>query len=184
MRPVRTHRYPSPLPSCVFKHLRLILGVASGKQRLYGYVIGNIGVTGAAQRCSRLDGEDGGGEIHGPEHHPGGGVVDTAGVDDAENLGTVQGEVAPVHGHAKSRDTVEATGAGHVVEACLGVEVMAAAGASADGGTATTVAVGEGVATETDDEARVHRDLRRCSVQGKFKREGTGGKKSGATLRK
>jgi len=93
-------------------------------------------------------------------------VVDTTSVDDAEDLGTVQGEVAPVHGHAKPRDAGEAAGAGHVVKAGAGVEVMAAAGASADGGTATTVAVGKGVAAETDDEARVHRDLRGIQCSG------------------
>ena len=135
-----------------------------GKQRLYRYVIGNIGVTGAAQTCSRLDGEGGGGEIHGPEHHPSGGEVDPAGVDDAENLGTVQGEVAPVHGHAKPRDAGTAAGTGHVVEADAGVEVMAAAGASADGGTATTVAVGKDVAAETDDEGWVHKGLSNLRV--------------------
>src|SRR3974390_1457273 len=97
-------------------------------------MIGNIGVTGAARTCHLLGGEGGGGEIHGPEHHPGGGEVDTAGVDDPENLGTVQGEVAPVHGHPQPRDAGEAAGTGHVVEAGAGVEVMAAAGASANGG--------------------------------------------------
>src|SRR3974377_1833057 len=118
-------------------------------------MIGNIGVTGGMRTWGTLGWEGGGGEIHGPEHHPSGGVVDIAGVDDAENLGTVQSEVAPVHGHAKPRNAGEPAGTGHVVEAGAGVEVMAAAGASADGGTAATVAVGEGMAAETDDEARV-----------------------------
>ena len=123
-------------------------------------MIGNIGVTGGMRTCGTLGWEGGGGEIHGPEHHSGGGEVDAASVDDAKDFSTVQGDVARVHGYAKARDTGEATGAGHVVEAGAGVEVMAAAGASADGGTAATVAVGEGMAAETDDEARVHRDLR------------------------
>jgi len=123
-------------------------------------MIGNIGVTGGMRTCGTLGWEGGGGEIHGPEHHTGGGVVDIAGVDDAENLGTVQGEVAPGHGHTQPRDAGAAAGTGHVVEARLGVEVMAAAGASADGSTTATVAVGKRVAAETDDEERFHRDLR------------------------
>jgi|SRR3974390_93685 len=122
-------------------------------------MIGNIGVTGGMRTCGTLGWEGGGGEIHGPEHHPSGGVVDIAGVDDAENLGTVQGEVAPGHGHTQPRDAGAAAGTGHVVEARLGVEVMAAASASADGGTTTTMAIGKGVAAEADDKARVHRDL-------------------------
>ena len=70
-------------------------------------MIENIGVTGGMRTCGTLGWEGGGGEIHGPEHHPSGGVVDIAGVDDAENLGTVQSEVAPVHGHAKPRNAGE-----------------------------------------------------------------------------
>ncbi len=63
-------------------------------------------------------------------------------------------------GTREPRDAGKAAGAGHVVETGAGVEMMAAAGASADCGTVTVVAVGKGVATETDDEARVHGDLR------------------------
>ena len=122
-------------------------------------MIENIGVTGGMRTCGTLGWEGGGGEIHGPEHHPSGGEVDPGGVDDAEDLGTVQGEVAPGHGHTQPRDAGAAAGTGHVVEARLGVEVMAAASASADGGTTTTMAIGKGVAAEADDKARVHRDL-------------------------
>ena len=49
---------------------------------------------GAAGTRGSLGGEGGGGEIHGPEHQAGGGEVDTAGVHDAEDFGTVQVEVA------------------------------------------------------------------------------------------
>ena len=99
-----------------------------------------------------LGGEGGGGEIHGPEHHSGGGEVDAAGVHDAEDFSTVQGEVAPGHGHAKPRDAGEAAGASHVVEAGAGVKMMAAAGASADGGAVAVAAVGKSVAADTDDQ--------------------------------
>jgi hypothetical protein len=109
-------------------------------------------VTGTRSTCVGLSWERGSGEIHGPEHHSGGGEVDSAGVHDAKDFRTVQGEVAPVHGHAKSRNAGEAAGAGHVVEAGVGVEVMAAAGASADGGAVTVVAVGKDVAADTDDQ--------------------------------
>ncbi len=111
---------------------------------------------GAVWAGSRLGGEGGGGEIHGPEHQPGRGEVDSAAGHDAEDFSTVQGEVARGHGHAKPRDAGEAAGAGHVVEAGAGVKVMAAAGASSDGGTMTVAAVGENVATDTDDQVRIH----------------------------
>jgi len=137
-----------------------------GKQRLYGYVIENIVVTGTAQTGSRLGGKGGGGEIHGPEHQPGGGEIDSAAGHDAEDFRTVQGEVARGHGHAKPRDAGEAAGTGHVVEAGAGVQVMAAAGASADGWALAVASVGESVAADTDDKGRVHRDLRRVNHSG------------------
>ena len=72
-----------------------------------------------------------------------------------------------VIGHAKPRDAGETAGEGHVVEAGVGVEVMAAAGASADGGAVTVAAVGKGVAADRDDcGTRVHRDLRRGQGSG------------------
>ena len=114
-----------------------------------------------------LGGEDLGGEIHGPEHHPGGGEVDTAGVDDAVDFGTICGEVAPVHGHAKPGKGGDAARAGHVVEAGAGVEVMTAAGASSDGGAPAMVAVGKSVAADTDDQVlRTHKDLRKVNHSG------------------
>ena len=137
-----------------------------GKQRVYWYVIVNIGVTGAALTGGWLGGEGGGGEIHGPEHQSGGGEIDAAAIDDAEDFGAVRGEVAPGHGQAKPRDAGEAASAGHVVEAGAGVEVMAAAGASADGGALAVAAIGKSVAAETDDEMRVHRALRRVNRSG------------------
>jgi hypothetical protein len=109
-----------------------------------------------------LGGEGGGGEIHGPKHQAGGGEIDTAGVHDAEDFGTVRGEFAQVHRHAEPREGGKAAGTGHVVEAGAGVEVMAAAGASSDGGTATVAAVKESMATERDDQGLVHGDL--CGV--------------------
>ena len=106
---------------------------------------------GGVRTGGTLGGEGGGGEIHGPEHQSGRVEVDTAGGHDAEDLGAVQGEVARGHGYAKPGDAGEAAGAGHVVEAGAGVEVMAAAGASANGGALTAVAVGKSVAADTDD---------------------------------
>ncbi len=113
-----------------------------------------------------VGGEGGGGEIHGPEHQSGGGEVDAAGVDDAHDFDAVEGEVAAVHGDTKSRDGGEAAGAGHVVETGAGVEMMAAAGASSDGGAVTVATVGKRVAAETDYEMRIHRDLRRVNRSG------------------
>jgi hypothetical protein len=104
----------------------------------------------------RLGGEGGGGEIHGPEHQASRGEVDTAGVDDAVDFSTVQGEVARGNGHAKPRDAGEAAGTGAVAKASASVEVMAATGASADGGAVTVAAVEKSVAAETDDQVRVH----------------------------
>ena len=123
-------------------------------------MIGNIWVTGTARTGKRLGGEGGGGEIHGPEHQPGGGEVDSAGGHDAKDFRTVQGEVARGQGHAKPREGGEAAGTGHVVEAGAGVKMMAAAGASADGGTVTVAAVRKSVAADTDDQGRIHCDLR------------------------
>src|ERR1017187_9964542 len=98
---------------------------------------------GAAQTAGRLGGEGGGGEIHGPEHQPGSVEVAASGGNNAKDFRTVQGEVARGHGHAKSRDAGEAAGTGHVVEAGASVEVMAAAGTTADGGSLTVAAVGK-----------------------------------------
>ena len=144
----------------------MVFGTASGKQRLYGYVIENIWVTGSARTGSWLGGEGGGGEIHGPKQHPGGGEVDAAGVHDAEDFGAVQGEVEPGRGYAKPRDAGEAAGASNVVEAGAGVKMMAAAGASADGGALAVASVGKRVAADTDDQGRVHKDLRRVIWSG------------------
>jgi hypothetical protein len=130
---------------------------------VYWHMIENIRVMGAMWTRGRLGGEGFGGEIHGPEHQPGGGEVDSAGVHDAKDFRTVQGEVARGHGHAKSRDAGEAAGTGHVVEAGASVEVMAAAGTTADGGSLTVAAVGKRVAADTDDQVRVHLCLRRVN---------------------
>jgi hypothetical protein len=121
---------------------------------------------GAMRTCGMLCGEDGGGEIHGPEQQPGGGEVDASGLDDAVGFGPVGGEVAAVHGGDEPGDAEDAAGAGHVVQAGAGVEVMAAAGASADGGSLTVATVGKSVAAETNDQVRVHGDLRRVKYSG------------------
>jgi hypothetical protein len=129
-------------------------------------MIENIVVTGAVWPRRRLGGEGFGGEIHGPEHHPRSVEVDTAGVHDAEDFRPVQGEVAPVHGHTKPRERGNAAGTGHVMETGEDVKVMAATGASADGGTSTVAAVEKSVAAETDDQVRIHKALRRVNHSG------------------
>ena len=111
---------------------------------------------GAVRAGSRLGGEGGGGRIPGAEHQSGRGEVDSAAGHDAEDFSTVQGEVARGHRHAKPRDAGEASSAGHVVKAGAGIEVMAAAGASSDGGTMTVAAVGEDVATGANDQVQIH----------------------------
>jgi hypothetical protein len=95
----------------------------------------------------RFGGEGGGGKIHGPEHHSGGGVIDTAGVDNAEDLGAIHGDVAPAYWRAEPRERGEAAGTRHVVEAGAGVEMMAATGASADGRGVAVACVLKRVAT-------------------------------------
>jgi len=152
---------------------------------VYRYMTENIGFMGATWTGSGLGGEGFGGEIHGPEHHPRSVEVDTAGVHDAEDFRPVQGEVAPVHGHTKPRERGDPAGTGHVVEAGASVEVMAAAGASADGCSVTVAAVGKSVTADTDDQGtRMHRDLRGSKVQGKFTYGGLREGKRKATLRK
>jgi hypothetical protein len=114
-------------------------------------MIENIGVIGAIGTRCPLRRERGGGEIHGPEHQTGGSEIDGAAVDDAEDFRTIQGHVVQGRRHEEPRDTGEAAGPSDVVEAGAGVQVMATAGASANGGTLAVTAVGEGVVTETDD---------------------------------
>jgi hypothetical protein len=118
---------------------------------------------GAVRTGSRLGGEGGGGEIHGPEHQAGGGEIDSAGVHDTEDFSAVQGEVATGHGHAKSSEAGEAAGTGHVVEEGAGVEVMAATGASADGWSVAVASVGKGMAA---DNVRVFPFWERLSCAG------------------
>ena len=78
-------------------------------------MIVNIRVIGPVRTGRLRGGEGGGGEIHCPEHQPGGGEIDFAGIHDAEDFSTVQGEVARGHGNAKPKDAGEAAGASHVV---------------------------------------------------------------------
>jgi len=115
---------------------------------------------GAAWTGDRLGGKDGGGEIHGPENHSGGVKVHTPGSEDAVDLGPVTCKVAARVRETPAEDSCAAAGAGHVVEAGAGVEVMAAAGASANGGSLAAQAAGKDVVAGTNNEARTHRDLR------------------------
>src|ERR1017187_4029201 len=125
-------------------------------------MIGNTGVMGVVRTRGWLGGEGLGGEIHGPKHHPGGGEVVAAGVDDSHDFGAVQGYVAPVHGHAETREGGEAAGTGDVVEAGPGIEVMAAAGACPNRCAPAMATAGKNVTADTDNQLlRAHRDLRR-----------------------
>ena len=117
---------------------------------------------GAVWTRSWLGGEGGGGEIHSPEHQPGGGEVDTAAGHDAEDFRPVQGEVARGHGHTKPRDAGEAASTGHVVEAGAGIKVMAAAGASSNRCAPAMAAVGKNVTADMDNQLlQAHRGLRK-----------------------
>jgi hypothetical protein len=117
-----------------------------------------LGTAGAA---SGLGAKGFGGQIHGPEHHQGGVRVKALGSENAVEFGLVPGKVASGLGDAEAEDQGAATGAGHVVEACLGVDVMATASAAADGGLLTAASAGENVAADGDDRGtRMHRDLR------------------------
>ena len=123
-----------------------------------------IGVMGTAPTGAEagLGAEDAGGKIHGPENHSGCVRVDTLGGKDAADLGLVAGQVAGRLGDAEAEDKGAAPRPSHDMEAGTGVEVMAAAGASTDGGTLAVAAAGQEVATGANDERlRAHRDLRK-----------------------
>ena len=108
-------------------------------------------VLGTARAASGLSAEGFGGQIHGPEHHQGGVRVKALGSENAVEFDLVPGKVASGLGDAEAEDQGAATGAGHVVEAGASVEVMAAAGTTADGGSLTVAAVGKRVAADRDD---------------------------------
>ena len=117
---------------------------------------------GAARADGGLRREDGGGEIHGPEHHSGCVRADALGGEHAAHLSLVVSQITRRFGDEQARKSHAATGAGHVVEAGAGVKVMAAAGASANRRALAMVAVGKRVPAETDDQVlRTHRVLRR-----------------------
>ena len=114
-------------------------------------MIGNIEVTVAVRTGGRLGREGGGGEIHGPEHHSGCVEVDTPGGEDAIDLDLVADKVAARLRHTPAEYNGAATRASHVVEAGAGVEMVTTAGTAANGGTPAVAAVGEDVATSTND---------------------------------
>ena len=93
-----------------------------------------LGTAGAA---SGLGAEGFGGQIHGLENHQGGVGVDALGSENAVEFDLVPGKIARGLWDAEAEDEGAATGAGHVVEARLGIEVMATAGAVANGGLLT-----------------------------------------------
>ena len=140
---------------------------------------------GTAGAATGLGGEGGGGDIHGPEQQADGGEVVAASVNDAHDLDAVESDVVPVHRDAKPGEGGEAAGTSRVVEARLGVEVMATAGAAADGGLKAAASVGEDVAAKRNDwGTRVHRASAGAKVQGRFGGEGRRGEKSEARLRR
>jgi hypothetical protein len=129
-------------------------------------MIGNIGVMGSGETGGRLGGEGGGGEIHGPENHSGCVKVDTPGGEDAIDLGPIECEVAGRLWDAPAEDKGAALRPSHVMGASNGIQVMAATGASADGSALAVAAVGQDVATGTDDEVRIHKALCRVNYSG------------------
>jgi hypothetical protein len=135
-----------------------------------------LGTAGAASGSGV---KDAGGQIHGPEHQQGGVRVDAFGGENAVDLGLVPGKVARGLGDAETEDEGAATGAGHVVEARLSVEVMATAGAAADSRLLAAASVGEDVAAGSNDEAGIHKALRGSIVQGRTGGEGTREKSEG-----
>ena len=138
-------------------------------------MIENSGVMRASTLVPKLGWEGCGRESQAPHHDAGGIEIDAAGGQDAANLSMVQGEVARGHGHTKPGDAGAAAGAGHVVEARLGVEVMAAAGASANGGTPAAAAVGEDVAAGANDQRlRAHNQASVEDGEGGVKRKNEG----------
>ncbi|HEY4960788.1 MAG TPA: hypothetical protein VII29_08025 [Terriglobales bacterium] len=98
---------------------------------------------GAAQTGGRLCGEGGGGEIYGPVNHSGCVKVYTPGAQDAADFGPVAGKIAARVWDAPAEDKGTASCPSHVVEAGAGVKVMAAAGASANGGSTAAQAAGK-----------------------------------------
>src|ERR1035438_10039804 len=127
-----------------------------------------------ARAGSGLGAKSFGGQIHGPEHHQGGVRVKALGSENAVEFDLVPGKVASGLGDAEAEDEGAATGAGHVVEARLGVEVMATADAVADGGLQTAASVGEDVAAGRDDQGtRIHRASAGAKIQGRFRRAET-----------
>ncbi len=98
-----------------------------------------------------LGGEGGGGEIHGPEDHSGCAKVNTSGGEDTIDFGLVAGKVAARRWDEPAENKGVALRSSHIVQASAGAKVMAAAGASANGGTLTMPAVSQDVATSTND---------------------------------
>ena len=88
------------------------------------------------------------------------------GSQDAADLGPVACKFAARVWDAEAENQGAAVGAGHVVEASAGVEVMAATGASSNGGSPAAQAAGKDVVAGRNDEARTHRDLRRVIRSG------------------
>jgi len=132
-----------------------------------------LGGTGAA---SGLGAKGGGGQIHGPYHRHGSVRVEALGGEKSVDLSLVPVKIAKGLRDAEAQDEGAATGAGHVVKALLSVEVMATAGAAADGGLLAAASAGEGVAANRNDQGtRVHR------VQGKGQARGNSKEKRGAT---
>ena len=106
---------------------------------------------GEVRADSLPGGKGGGGEIHCPENHSGCIKVNTPGSEDTTDLGPVACEVAARLWYEPAEDQGAALRSSDIVEAGAGVEVMAAAGASANGGALAAAAVGQDVATSTDD---------------------------------
>jgi len=125
-----------------------------------------VAVNGAGEE-GRLGALDGGGELQGPQHGCGGVGIDALGGEHTAHFALVVSQIAGRFGDEQARESNAATGASHIVQASAGVEMMATAGASANGGTLAVAAIGESVAAGTDNQRlQGHRDLRRVIGSG------------------
>jgi hypothetical protein len=77
--------------------------------------------------------------------------IEALGGEDATDLGLVVDKVVGRFGDAEAKDKGTAPRPSHVVETGTCAEVMAAASASAQGGTLTRTAVGQEVTTGAND---------------------------------
>jgi hypothetical protein len=136
-------------------------------------------VPGATRATAGFGAEDRGRQVHCPEDQPSCTGIDALGGENAVDLGPVPLEVASGLGDTEAENEGAAAGAGHVMQAGAGIEVMAAAGAACDGGLETAAAVGQKVPAGANDQGlAMHRDLRGVKGSGYVQKWERGERKS------